>query len=348
MKSDCNSEVKNSVCRRVESLPNGNAETQNGKLANINYEICLPQTVPPIEILPNSKPSNDDSDVEYLGISNTIKPVINQSAKCNTKSGTSSNEPEAAANMHCMNDTGITATLTCTGSPGLSAVAPFIRGPSMTANAAYINTAGVSAATPYVQSAGETVEPAYTNAPGVSAAAPCAQDASSTAITQYMQSASETVKPACMYTSGASSATLCVPSASVTAAGYTNIVESQEAEYAYSKCTTTIGRVTYASVDLTPIDSSQRYDNGKILTAHETPIFTNWKQATTALQEKKTSEENLKSHDHAYKNFRNSMKRNLKTALSSIKEKHPGSDPKKKNPPKKYLGRKGRRKRQQN
>ncbi|KAJ8671044.1 hypothetical protein QAD02_002303 [Eretmocerus hayati] len=219
MKSDCNSEVKNSVCRRVESLPNGNAGTQNGKLANINYEICLPQTVPPMKIVLNSKPSNDDSDVEYLGISNTIKPVINQSAKCNTKSGTSSNEPEAAANMHCINDTGITATLTCTGSPGLSAVEPFIRGPSVTANAAYINTAGVSAATPYVQSACETVEPAYTNAPRVSAASPCAQDASSTAITQYMQSASETVKPACTYTSGASSATLYVPSASVTAAG---------------------------------------------------------------------------------------------------------------------------------
>ncbi|KAJ8684865.1 hypothetical protein QAD02_020658 [Eretmocerus hayati] len=97
MKSDCNSEVKNSVCRRVESLPNGNAETQNRKLANINYEICLLQTVPLIEIVPNSKPSNDNSDVEYLGISNTIKPIINQSAKYNAKSGTSSNEPEAAA-----------------------------------------------------------------------------------------------------------------------------------------------------------------------------------------------------------------------------------------------------------
>ncbi|KAJ8676881.1 hypothetical protein QAD02_012668 [Eretmocerus hayati] len=36
MKSDCNSEVKNSVCARVKSLPNGNAETQNGKLS-INY-----------------------------------------------------------------------------------------------------------------------------------------------------------------------------------------------------------------------------------------------------------------------------------------------------------------------
>ncbi|KAJ8665920.1 hypothetical protein QAD02_007582 [Eretmocerus hayati] len=218
MKSDCNSEVRNSVCRHVELLPNDNAETQNGKLANINYEICLPQTVPPIGIVPNSKPSNDDSDVKYLGISNTIKPVVNQSAKCNTKSGMSPNEPEAVANMHCMNDTGITATSTCTGSPGLSAVAPFIRGPSMTANAAYIDTAGVSAATPYVQSACETVEPAYTNDPRVSAAAPCAQDASSTAITQYMQSASETVKPACTYTSGASSVTLYVPSASVTAA----------------------------------------------------------------------------------------------------------------------------------
>ncbi|KAJ8670997.1 hypothetical protein QAD02_002256 [Eretmocerus hayati] len=33
MKSDCNSEVKNLVCRRIESLPNGNAETQNEKLA---------------------------------------------------------------------------------------------------------------------------------------------------------------------------------------------------------------------------------------------------------------------------------------------------------------------------
>ncbi|KAJ8685487.1 hypothetical protein QAD02_021280 [Eretmocerus hayati] len=275
MKSDCNNEVKNSVCRRIESLPNGNAETQNGKLANINYEICLPQTVPPIEIVPNSKPSNDDSDVEYLGISNTIETVINQSAKYNTKSGTSSNEPKAAANMHCINDTGITATLTCTDSPGSSAVAPFIRGPSMTANAAYINTAGVSAATPYVQSACETVERAYTNAPRVSAAAPCLQDASSTAITQYMQSTSETMKPASTYTSTAPSATLCVPSASVTAAGYTNTVESQKAEYAYSNGTTTTGRVTYASVDLTPIDSSQRYDNSKILTAHETPIFTN-------------------------------------------------------------------------
>ncbi|KAJ8684866.1 hypothetical protein QAD02_020659 [Eretmocerus hayati] len=207
----------------------------------------------------------------------------------------------------------------------------------MTANAFYTNTAGVSAATPYVQSACETVEPAYPNAPRVSAAAPCAQDASSIAITQYMQSAGETVKPACTYTSGASSATLYVPSASVTAAGYTNTVESQEAEYVYSNGTTTTGRVTYASVDLTPIDSSQRYGNSKILTAHETPIFINWEQATTALQEKKTPEEKLKSHDHANKSsegdgddFRNSMKRDLKTALSSMEEKQPGSDPKRK------------------
>ncbi|KAJ8677685.1 hypothetical protein QAD02_013472 [Eretmocerus hayati] len=199
VESHCNSGVENSISGRVELLPRSNAEIQNKKLANINQEICLPLTGPPIEIVPNfSKPCNDDSDVKYLGISNTIKPVINQSAKCNTKSGMSFNEPESAANMPCINDTGITANLTCTGSPGLSAVAPFIHDPSMTANAAYTNTAGSGAATPYVQ----TVEPANANAPRVSAAAPCAQGTSITAAMRYMQSTSETVTPAYTCTSG--------------------------------------------------------------------------------------------------------------------------------------------------
>ncbi|KAJ8671015.1 hypothetical protein QAD02_002274 [Eretmocerus hayati] len=94
---------------------------------------------------------------------------------------------------------------------------------------------------------------------------------------------------------GVPSAALYNPSASITAAAYTNAVGPPQAEYAYSNDITTKRRGAYVSVNLTPMDSSQWCDNSRDLTTHETPTFTNWEPATTALQE-----ENLTSDVHAY------------------------------------------------